>query len=49
MAGIESSAKIRSVKAIATKTIVKGEAPFFLNQVINFPSFHSFSPDSLIS
>ena len=49
IAGIESNANIKSVTAIATKTIASGEAPLFLNQVINLPSFHSFSPDSLIN
>ena len=35
IAGIESSAKIRSVKAIATKTIVNEEAPLFSYEEIS--------------
>ena len=47
MAGIESRAKIKSVNAIATKTMVKEDAPFFLNHTIALPSFHSFSWSSV--
>jgi hypothetical protein len=47
MAGIESRAKIKSVNAIATKTMVNEEAPLFLNQTIVLPSFHSFSWSSV--